>query len=194
MEMVKNSPEEVNINECGILLVFAEWCGFCRQVKPEFLKLQQDQDCVNIYCIDLEEYSKENIPTEITGVPISTIPHIALLGNGKAVKYDGNRTALAMKQAALKNCNILLSGGHWETPKNRSDRKLELKKFGPHCFLLPNELKFPICDSRGKISREGLLAAYKRAREWKYDEVAAKAKHLLDSHPLRGGQSNCVLM
>ena len=39
-----------------------------------------------------------------------------------------------------------------------------LKKYGKRCFLLPNELKYPICNKyTGKIECIGLSAAQSRA-------------------------------
>jgi len=49
-------------------------------------------------------------------------------------------------------------------------------------FLMPKERKFPYKTADGKISKKLLMAAYKRARQWGYTQVAAKAKRLLKRH------------
>jgi hypothetical protein len=80
----------------------------------------------------------------------------------------------------------------WASP-SKTTRKEEALKCPKSCFLIPESLKFPVCDpSSCRLSCAGLHAAYVRAREWKYDEVAARAAKLMESncgwHPkLLGG-------
>jgi hypothetical protein len=63
----------------------------------------------------------------------------------------------------------------WKSP-SRSQRENMPKK----CFLMPEELKFPICKPGSSvIDKSGLHAAYVRAREWGYVSVASKASKLL---------------
>ena len=66
------------------------------------------------------------------------------------------------------------------------ERTVMLKNCGKQCFLGPNK-SFPIC-SKGtcKVNRSGILAAYKRAREYvtikgtrKYKRIASRAKTML---------------
>lgn len=64
-------------------------------------------------------------------------------------------------------------------------RTLMLKRCGKKCFLGPNK-SFPICKKNTcKVSPAGVLAAYKRARQYsskgkKYSRVANKARKMLD--------------
>jgi hypothetical protein len=64
-------------------------------------------------------------------------------------------------------------------------RTVMLQKCGKKCFL-GTKKSFPICKKNTcKVSRAGVLAAYKRAREYrskgkKYSRVANKAKKMLD--------------
>jgi hypothetical protein len=44
---------------------------------------------------------------------------------------------------------------HWKAPMYRKSYK---KKYGRHCFLIPDENKYPIC-TRGKVDCSGLRAA-----------------------------------
>ena len=75
---------------------------------------------------------------------------------------------------------------HWlGIPK--SQRSEQLHKCGTKCYLLSSELKFPVCNKNCSYSRAGIQAAFKRAREWKYEKVATKAKNLLNKMPLEGG-------
>ena len=79
----------------------------------------------------------------------------------------------------------------WSGP-SQAERKMEAKQCPKSCFLLPTEMKFPVCDTSCKQSCAGLHAAYVRAREWKYDDVAARAAREMEKscgwHPkLLGG-------
>ena len=68
----------------------------------------------------------------------------------------------------------------WLNP-SMSERKEESAHCPKGCFLMPGELKFPVCDKDCRISCAGLHAAYVRAREWKYDEVASKAAKQMET-------------
>ena len=79
----------------------------------------------------------------------------------------------------------------WKNEKpGYHQRTVMLKRCGKKCFLGSFRRKrasFPICKKNTcKVSRAGVLAAYKRAREYsskgrKYQIVAAKARRILDS-------------
>lgn len=71
----------------------------------------------------------------------------------------------------------------WKGWKNQKpsthQRTVMLKKCGKKCFLGPNK-SFPICiKNTCKRSKKGIYAAYIRAREWKYNKIASRAKRLL---------------
>lgn len=69
----------------------------------------------------------------------------------------------------------------WKSPK-RSER-IKLYDQCPKCFLLVvgNQYKFPVCKPNCTYDCNGIHAAYVRARQYKYEEVAEKAKKLLKS-------------
>jgi hypothetical protein len=54
---------------------------------------------------------------------------------------------------------------------------------GKSCFLSPSNEGFPICPYHKipicKHDKDGIHAAYIRARQWKNDKVAAKALKLI---------------
>jgi hypothetical protein len=78
-------------------------------------------------------------------------------------------------------CGVQMHGGSWKTtsPKNSIERKRMIDKCGQKCFLLPNQLKFPICNDDCSYSCSGLVAAKVRAGQYKYDDVYRKADELL---------------
>ena len=74
--------------------------------------------------------------------------------------------------------NVPWKGWKKQEP-NAHQRTVMLKKCGKKCFLGPNK-SFPICiKNTCKRSKKGIYAAYVRAREWKYNKIASRAKRLL---------------
>ena len=78
-------------------------------------------------------------------------------------------------------------------PHTKRQRKSMLKKYGSRCFLLPKELKYPICNKyTGKIECVGLAAAQSRAalsiyrklkpKTYSYKKIRRIAKTLRKKH------------
>jgi len=72
-----------------------------------------------------------------------------------------------------------------QMPHRGAERELLMKECGPKAFLMPKSLKFPVVKaSRGKnpssctISPKGVLAAYRRAKQYGYPKIAKKAYDL----------------
>jgi len=65
----------------------------------------------------------------------------------------------------------------------KSNREKMLEKFGEKAFLIPKELKFPVINPFTEDYDCRLIyAAYVRAKQHDYSDVAKKAKSLYDSH------------
>ena len=61
-------------------------------------------------------------------------------------------------------------------PHTRRERKTMLRKYGSRCFLLPKELKYPICNKfTGNIECVGLSAAQSRAALSIYRKLKPKS-------------------
>ena len=65
----------------------------------------------------------------------------------------------------------------------RSNRRMLLEKYGEKAFLLPDELKFPVMNEKGKYDCGLIYAARIRARQYAgkkpgYREIAKKAEEL----------------
>lgn len=69
------------------------------------------------------------------------------------------------------------------SPKKGSQREEMMKKCGKKCFLSPSDKAFPICPYEKnpicKVDKAGVLSAFVRARQWKHEDVAKKAKKML---------------
>lgn len=65
-------------------------------------------------------------------------------------------------------------------PDNMAQRRHVFSQCGDSCFLIPNDLKFPICNKilPCTYNCRGLRAAKSRAGEWKYKKVLQRARDL----------------
>lgn len=61
----------------------------------------------------------------------------------------------------------------------KSNRKKMLEKFGSKAYLMPDKLKFPVVDQSGNVHKGLVKAAYMRARQFGYTDVATKAKDMM---------------
>lgn len=68
----------------------------------------------------------------------------------------------------------------WKNEKpSYHQRTVMSQKCGKKCFLGPNK-SFPICKKNTcKRSKKGIYAAYVRAREYKHNKIASRAKKML---------------
>jgi hypothetical protein len=72
-----------------------------------------------------------------------------------------------------------------EILRRRSGRRALLDRCGEKAFLKPDELKFPIVNPLSKDCKPDckmIHAAYVRAKEWHYNDIASKAAALYKSN------------
>lgn len=64
-----------------------------------------------------------------------------------------------------------------------TERRSLLENCGKRCFLLPEQMKFPICNKTlpCEYNCRGLKAASARAGQWKYKDVLKKSKRLSEA-------------
>ena len=72
------------------------------------------------------------------------------------------------------------AGWHDRAPKRGTPRHTLMNKCGSKCFLMPDTEGFPICASSYtcEFDCDGILAAYRRAKQYKYPQVAETARLL----------------
>lgn len=99
--------------------------------------------------------------------------------------FGGKRKSVKKKRKSPK---------FWRDMKpSKKGRKTYKKKYGSRCFLLPSQLKYPVCDKKtGKMNCKGLLAAHYRAslsirrklkpKTYSYKKITKKAKKLAKKH------------
>ena len=80
-----------------------------------------------------------------------------------------------------KNIKVDYGTESWESkkPNTKKERQEVLNKYGNSCFLIPEKLKFPICNKTdGAYNCKGLKAASSRAGQWGYKKVLEKSKKI----------------
>jgi len=99
--------------------------------------------------------------------------------------FGGKRKSVKKKKKSPK---------FWRDMKpSKKGRKTYKKKYGSRCFLLPSQLKYPVCDKKtGKMNCKGLLAAHYRAslsirrklkpKTYSYRKITKKAKKIAKKH------------
>jgi hypothetical protein len=76
-------------------------------------------------------------------------------------------------------------GWKLRSPQKGVSRHLLLQKCGSRCFLMPEREGFPICTKyeltapKCEMDCGGISTAYRRAKQYKYPQVAKEAKALL---------------
>lgn len=144
------------------------------------------QDVRFNYRLDVNSVPEEHL-SEVLAMPIFDIP---TLEKTLEITQQPARRA-AIERMIQKRSRYPLSatrGWSVRSPKPGAERSQLRQECGDRCFLLPGEEKFPICPSPrvtgGKSTCEidcgGAQAAYNRARQWDYPEVALKAEKVLE--------------
>lgn len=106
---------------------------------------------------------------------------------GRKTRYSYRKPRRAKTTSSNFRRKKAMAKYHWRSPLV-STRKSIYKKCGAKCFLKPNTLGFPICKTNCKVNQAGLHAAYVRARQWKYNDIANKAKKMLKSRGRRSSR------
>ena len=98
-----------NPNENTFTMYYAEWCGHCKKVKPEFEKFVKSGPIdVNGTTCNIRIVSPEKEPDKAKGVEIKGFPTFMLeTTDGKMIEYKGERNT----QGFLEFINKNLSGG-----------------------------------------------------------------------------------
>ena len=98
-----------NPNENTFTMYYAEWCGHCKKVKPEFENfIKSGPINVNGTTCHIRMVSPEKEPEKAQGLTIKGFPTFMLeTTDGKTVEYKGERNT----KGFLEFINSNLSGG-----------------------------------------------------------------------------------
>lgn len=101
-------------------------------------------------------------------------------GKTKKVFYDKKKVPKGTKVFKTKQkAKLTLSPKGWKAPRTRKQRRRQMKKCGKKCFLEPDNLGYPVCNSNCNYSRKGLKAAQIRAKQYHNKRIANLATKLL---------------
>ena len=78
-----------------IVLYYVPWCPHCKNVMPEWNKLEQEAEKTGVA---VEKVDCEEKPEEAQKQDVEGFPTIILFKDGKVVNYEGERTAEALKE------------------------------------------------------------------------------------------------
>jgi len=99
-----------NPNQNTFTMYYADWCGHCKKIKPEFENFMKTGPLtVNGTTCQIRMVSPEKEPGAAAGKPIKGFPTFLMeTTNGQIIEYQGERTT----QGFLEFINKNLSGGN----------------------------------------------------------------------------------
>jgi len=76
----------ISLSENSVCLYYANWCGHCQVFKPKFKKMKFES--YKKYALNID-YDRGNL--KITGgKPITSVPTVIIIKNGKSMVYEGD--------------------------------------------------------------------------------------------------------
>ncbi len=98
MLKITNDVQEFQAeNEC-IVYFTAEWCGPCKQLKPQYARLSVIDPENNYYMVDVDKVKME----ELQKYGIQSIPQVFVMQKGEITKTIKSRTSDAMLEELKK--------------------------------------------------------------------------------------------
>ena len=97
-----------NENRCCFILFYAEWCGHCQTLKPDYVKFADVAQFIQVYAVDSDEQATlmKRLQQKESPVHIQGFPTIWMYSDGKPMEeYTGKRTTPALLTAAQKFCH-----------------------------------------------------------------------------------------
>lgn len=101
-------PWKILDKRCTFVLFFADWCGHCNDLKPEYIKFADIAQFVRVHAVDsdaeatlLDKLKNKKSPVQIDGFPM-----VWIYNDGAPYKeYDGPRTWQGLLNEAMKVCD-----------------------------------------------------------------------------------------
>jgi len=95
---IVGSKNTLKIPKCGLMIVYAPWCGHCQKVSGEWEKLARESSKYDVYALDGDEHSELR---ETLGV--KSFPSFFKIKNGKLDKYEPTNRDLPTFKKDLKD-------------------------------------------------------------------------------------------
>ena len=95
-------------NRCSFVLFYADWCGHCQNLKPDYIKFSDIAQFIHVYAVNsdgcknlIERINESNSPFKIKGYPT-----IWIYCNGKPIEeYNGEKTWQKLLGKAKSVCH-----------------------------------------------------------------------------------------
>lgn len=100
-ELIQDNLGEILAQNKKVVVQYgAGWCGACRLIKPQFKKLSEDQDDIEFFYVDAE-----NFPGSRSFVNLENLPTFASFIDGKLVKQITSSKVDSIKEVINEIAN-----------------------------------------------------------------------------------------
>jgi len=86
---ITNDVNEFKVEDNCVVYFTAEWCGPCKQLKPQYGKASVADPDTNYYMLDVDKVPSD----ELTKYGIQSIPQVFVMKKGEIAKVIKARTA-----------------------------------------------------------------------------------------------------
>ena len=103
-------PWNMRNKRCAFVLFFADWCGHCQDLKPEYIRFADVAQFIKVHAIDTESEKTlmEKLQQKKSPVQIKGFPTVWIYSNGEPYKeYDGPRTYQGLLKEAMQMCDTV---------------------------------------------------------------------------------------
>jgi len=101
-------PWKLKDKRCAFVLFFADWCGHCKDFKPEYIKFADICQFIKVHAVDTQAEATlmERLDNDKSEIKISGFPTVWIFTNGNPYEeYSGERTWQALLKKAKDVCN-----------------------------------------------------------------------------------------
>jgi len=89
MLKITDNFEEINANPNAVVYFTAEWCGPCKQLKPQYGKASVIDADTDYFMVDVDKISSDLLEK----YNIKSIPQIFIMNNGEIVRSIKSKIA-----------------------------------------------------------------------------------------------------
>jgi len=99
-------PWKLKSKRCAFVLFFADWCGHCKDFKPEYIKFADIAQFMRVHAVDTQAEATLMDRLDDSPVDISGFPTVWIYRNGEPYEeYNGPRTWQGLLKRAQEICN-----------------------------------------------------------------------------------------
>lgn len=98
MLKIANDVKEFQAEDECVVYFTAEWCGPCKQLKPQYARASVLDESLNYYMVDVDKINAD----ELKSYGVQSIPQVFVMQKGQIVKPIKSRTAEAILEELKK--------------------------------------------------------------------------------------------